>query len=71
MPTNANRPAPRDRDARPGTPGSPFPRYERISERLNEELPYRADGPRELEIPRTESFGELWRRAQMRRLRNG
>jgi hypothetical protein len=71
MPSNPNTPA-RGREARsPATPRSPFPRFERISERLADEPPAPDEEPRdrrELEIPRTESFGELWRRAQARRL---
>jgi hypothetical protein len=51
---------------------TPFPRYERVSERLAESAEVRSDearAARELEIPRTESYGELWTRAQARRLR--
>jgi hypothetical protein len=48
-------------------PASPFPRYERISEALADEATAHGDS-REIEIPRTESFGELWQRAQRRRL---
>ena len=71
MPTH-KQPASKDADAQPDSPRSPFPRYERISERLADEP--RAQDPdprerRELEIPRTESYGELWNRAQGRRLR--
>ena len=39
-------------------PTTPFPRFESISERFASE--------RELERPRTESYGELWRRAMGR-----
>jgi hypothetical protein len=69
MPTNRQAPA-RNADAA-GTRRSPFPRYERISERLADEQQPEPDEPRdrrESEIPRTESYGELWRRAQARRL---
>jgi hypothetical protein len=46
-------------------PATPFPRYERISERLADG---RAGLPEERgeEIPRTESYGELWSRAARR-----
>jgi hypothetical protein len=49
---------------------SPFPRYERVTERLADEPTAGTDGPREVEVPRTESYGELWRRAQARRMRS-
>ena len=45
-----------------------FPRYERISEELGDEPVSRPSAPRderEFEIPRTESYGELWRRASL------
>ena len=72
MPTH-KQPTSRDADAQAEERRSPFPRYERISERLADEP--RADDAdprdqREVEIPRTESYGELWRRVQGRRLRN-
>ncbi len=46
---------------------TPFPRYGRISESLADDPTVSGDS-REIEIPRTESFGELWQRAQRRRL---
>lgn len=69
MPTH-KQPSSKDADAQPDSPGSPFPRYEGISERLAENESPAAAQPRELEIPRTESYGELWRRAQVRRHRS-
>lgn len=45
---------------------TPFPSYQRISERLADGASEPPDG-RELESPRTESYGELWRRATARR----
>jgi hypothetical protein len=43
-------------------PRSPFPRYERIAEDLADERTGTPEPPGE-EIPRTESYGELWTRA--------
>jgi hypothetical protein len=74
MPTH-KQPSSKDADAKPDSPRSPFPRYEVISERLADEplaenASPAAAQPREIEIPRTESYGELWRRAQVRRHRS-
>jgi hypothetical protein len=46
-------------------PATPFPRYERIEEALADE-PRDPRDSREIEIPRTESYGELWTRAARR-----
>jgi len=44
---------------------TPFPRYGRISEELADE-PRDPRDTREVEIPHTESYGELWARISRR-----